>query len=73
MVSTFYVKELSVSVQNSGNKNAANWPSAPKKRGGKVKDIAKGEWTLHNLIEVSVFLGLIPKERADTFDQVIRD
>lgn len=46
---------------------------APRGRGGAVKDITDGDWMLHNLIEVAVELGLLPADRAKTFDQVLRD
>jgi hypothetical protein len=41
----------------------------------KDKSVPKPEadWTLHNLIEIATDIGLIPKERAKTFDQVLRD
>jgi hypothetical protein len=52
-------------------------PRAPKKKSGAVKDItmdtAKDEWQLVNLIEVAVDLRLLPQDRADTIDQVLRD
>jgi hypothetical protein len=52
-------------------------PEAPKKKGGLVKDItqntAADEWKLTDLIEVAVDLAFLPKERADTIDQVLRD
>jgi hypothetical protein len=42
-----------------------------------VKDIlantAEDEWRLVNLIEVAVDLGLLPQDRADTIDQVLRE
>lgn len=37
------------------------------------KDLLAGKWTLADLIEVSVDLGMLPKERAKTFDQILRD
>jgi len=52
-------------------------PKAPKKKGGIVKDITsddrEDEWTLSNLIEVSVDLRILPQARADAIDQVLRD
>ena len=39
----------------------------------KGKDIHKEEWRLQNLIEVAADIGVIPQQRADTIDQVIRD
>jgi hypothetical protein len=42
--------------------------SAPKK-----KDLAKGEWSLHDLIQVAVELKLLPSDRADAIDTVLRD
>lgn len=49
-------------------------PRAPKEKGKvKVKDIQSGEWKLHNLIEVATDIGVIPSERAETFDRVLRD
>jgi hypothetical protein len=41
---------------------------APKKL-----DLGKGEWRLHDLIGVSVELGLLPAPRADAIDIVLRD
>ena len=52
---------------------ANRWSSAPKDSRGRVKDISKGEWKLHQLIEVCTHLNVLPNERADTFDQVLRD
>jgi hypothetical protein len=50
---------------------------APRKRGGAVKDITEDtmedQWPLADLIDVAVDLGLLPKERADTIDQVLRE
>lgn len=37
------------------------------------RDLTKGEWWLHDLIEVATDLGLLPQDRAKTFDQVLRD
>lgn len=49
-------------------------PVAPKRpRSSHVKDIDKGEWTLHHLIEVAADIDILPEERANTFDQVLRD
>jgi len=52
-------------------------PKAPKDKTGSVRDITKNtsydEWRLVNLIEVSVDLRLLPVQRADTIDQVLRD
>lgn len=35
--------------------------------------LVKGEWNLHDLIEVATDIGLLPNDRAKTFDQVLRD
>lgn len=50
--------------------NAKSWSSAPKKA-GIVKPFEK--WTLDNLIQVSIFLGLLPLGRGNSIDQVLRD
>lgn len=42
--------------------------SAPKN-----KDLSKGEWRLRDLIEVSAELGLLPADRANSIDQILRD
>ena len=39
----------------------------------KGKDITKGEWKLSNLIEVATDIGILPHDRANTVDQVLRD
>lgn len=39
----------------------------------KGKDITKGEWKLSNLIEVATDTGILPQDRANTVDQVLRD
>jgi hypothetical protein len=41
---------------------------APKK-----KDLTKGEWKLHDLIEVAVELNLLPTDRASAIDIILRD
>ena len=52
---------------------AASSSKAPRDRSGKLKSLDNDEWTLHDLIEVSVDLALLPDQRARTFDQVLRD
>jgi hypothetical protein len=37
------------------------------------KDISAGDWKLFNLIEVATDIGVLPADRADTIDQVLRD
>lgn len=37
------------------------------------KDILKGEWSLHKLIEVGTDIGIVPMQRAETFDRILRD
>lgn len=39
----------------------------------KGKDITKGEWKLSNLIEVATDTVILPQDRANTVDQVLRD
>jgi hypothetical protein len=46
---------------------------APKERGGATKDIMEGEWKLHALIEVATDIAVLPADRAETFDRVLRD
>ncbi len=46
--------------------------SAPKFK-GKVKSLENGEWRLSELIDVAAELQLLPRERANTIDQVVRD
>jgi hypothetical protein len=45
---------------------------APRER-GIVKDLLAGKWKLEKLIDVSVDLSILPKDRAKTFDQILRD
>lgn len=45
-------------------------PKAPQK-GGTVK--SEDQWTLENMITVATDIGLLPADRAKTFDQVLRD
>jgi hypothetical protein len=55
-------------------KNPANASRAVSaKRAPKKKNLAAGEWKLHELIEVSVELGFLPSDRAALFDQLLRD
>lgn len=56
----------------SRKSKALSSPKAPKAN-KRVKDFDGDEWNLHNLIEVSVDLGLLPDQRSKTFDQVLRD
>lgn len=37
------------------------------------KDLTKGEWSLHDLIQVAVELKLLPSDRADAIDTILRD
>ena len=37
------------------------------------KNFDEGKWSLHDLIEVAVDVGILPQERANTIDQVIRN
>lgn len=50
---------------------------APRKRGGAVRDITvdtrADEWSLSNLIEVAVDIGVLPGNRANSIDQILRD
>lgn len=46
---------------------------APKDKHGKVLDLFNGDWKLYHLIEVAADIGMIPLERAKSFDQVLRD
>lgn len=48
-------------------------PHAPKKKGGGVKNIDQGEWTLNELIIVATDIDILPKTRANAIDQVLRD
>jgi hypothetical protein len=50
--------------------NAAH--NAPKFK-GKIKPIESGEWRLAELIDVASELQILPAERANTIDQVLRD
>jgi len=50
------------------NSKALTAQSAPKK-----KDLAKGEWSLHDLIQVAVEMRLLPSDRADAIDTSLRD
>lgn len=43
------------------------------KKAPKNKSLEDGKWRLVDLIEVSIDIGLLPKNRADTIDQVLRD
>jgi hypothetical protein len=42
--------------------------SAPRR-----KDISRGEWRLHDLIQVAVELTILPASRAQSIDQILRD
>lgn len=44
---------------------------APRDGSGTVKH--EDSWTLYNLIEIAVDIGVLPSDRAKTFDQVLRD
>jgi hypothetical protein len=46
-------------------------PVAPKKINGKVLRVE--DWKLEGLIKVASDIAVLPKNRADTFDQVLRD
>ncbi len=46
---------------------------APKDRAGTVRDPAAGDWKLVDMIEVAADIGLLPADRAKSFDQVLRD
>jgi hypothetical protein len=39
----------------------------------KNRDLSKGEWRLHDLIQVAVELGILPPPRAASIDQILRD
>lgn len=53
--------------------NANASPKAPKGKGGGSIDLRNGDWKLVNMIEVAVDIGILPQDRADTIDQVLRD
>jgi hypothetical protein len=44
----------------------------PTNKGVKI-DVKNKDWKLVHLIEISVDIGLLPKERADSIDQIIRE
>lgn len=44
---------------------------APRDKSGSLKNEA--DWTLYNLIEIATDIGMIPPDRAKTFDQTLRD
>lgn len=44
---------------------------APTRKNGAQK--GEDEWTLNDMIELAADINLVPKERAATFDQVLRD
>ena len=46
---------------------------APKDKTGTVLDLVAGNWKFIKLIEVSVDIGILPADRAKSFDQVLRD
>jgi hypothetical protein len=50
---------------------------APKKKGGATKDITndtlEDQWTLKDLIDASVDLGVVPQGHANAIHQVLRD
>jgi hypothetical protein len=56
-------------LKNPANIARATSAAAAPKR----KNLAAGEWKLHDLIKVSVELGLLPSDRATAFDQILRD
>ena len=46
---------------------------APKDKTGTVLDLVAGDWKFIALIEVSADIGILPADRAKSFDQVLRD
>jgi len=47
--------------------------AAPRSKSGKVRNIDKGEWRLHDLIEVSAEINVLPRARVSAIDQILRD
>jgi hypothetical protein len=56
---------------NKANANASL--KAPRDKHQQPIDITTGDWKLFNLIEVAVDLKILPPERGDAIDQVLRD
>jgi hypothetical protein len=46
---------------------------APKDKQGSVLDLCMNDWKLTFLIDVATDIGLIPVQRADSIDQILRD
>jgi len=46
---------------------------APKDKAGRVRNLAAGDWRLADMIEVAADIGVLPPERAKSFDQILRD
>lgn len=47
--------------------------AAPSSKDKKGNPIPEDNWKLHQLIKIATEIGLIDKDRSDTFDQVLRD
>lgn len=62
---------LDLLVKDAGRLATAKVCAAAPRKIGALK--AEDEWTLDDMIRISTAIGLIPKDRADTFDQVLRD
>ena len=52
---------------------ATQSPLAPKDSKGRAKELAKGEWRLQDLIAVAADISVLPRDRADSIDQILRD
>jgi len=65
---------LEALLQDALTKNTAILSKAEKSPKAPVdKVLDKGEWTLHNLIEVTVDLKILPLDRSKAIDQILRD
>lgn len=58
---------------SSIKQKAISSKEAPKDDSGNIKDIDNGDWTLQYLINVAVAIEVLPKARAKTIDQILRD
>ena len=54
-------------------KDAPTQASAAASSAAPKRDIAKGGWTLHDLIQVTLALKLLPVDRVESIDRILRD
>lgn len=55
------------------HRKAMTSSKAPKDNSGNILDIKTKDWKLITLIDVATDIGIIPKQRAEAVDQILRD